>query len=424
MRAGVRFLMVVVAVSVIVLFLGPYDRTLFCFDGEPAQVPGVEASRIDKAIKDLMSKYSIPGGTLAVMKDGRLTYAQGYGFADASTRVHAEPGTLFRIASVSKSITAVAVLKLADEGKLSLDDKMSEIIWDYIPPTGFDIRLVDITVRDLLRHSGGWVSATAGDPQFMSLEIAARLKSPPPPSPQTVVRYWFTRDLQFDPGRRHSYSNFGYNVLGRIIETLTRQSYESYVNSTILMPLGIRRMQIGASLKEQRAKGEGVYHANAGDPLVDSVFPSLGKVQHAYGGWSHEALDAHGGWIASAIDLMRFVRGVEGSGGQPKLLSEKILKEMVAYQNLPGQSPDHYYALGWVVDGAGTASEQWSHTGALEGSNAALMVRQINGVSYAVIFNALPADFITFFDELIEVLKEEIGSITMWPDTDLFPRFP
>jgi len=419
--SGIRFttLLVVPILAAFLLITTPH--LAYCLD----DAPRAEFARIDKAMRDLMSTYAIPGGTLAVMKDGRLVHTRGYGYADAQTKERAEPGTLFRLASVSKSITAVTVLKLVDDGTFSLDDKLSAVIPDYMPQSDFDPRLLDITVRDLLRHSGGWVSATAGDPQFLSLGIAAYLKCPSPPSPQTVVRVWFHQRLQRDPGTHYAYSNFGYNVLGRIIETTTHQSYESHVNSVILMPLGIRRMQIGSSLKEQRAKGEGVYHANAGAPLVDSVFPALGKVPKAYGGWSHEALDAHGGWIASAIDLMRFVRGVEGSGGQTRILSDKMLKEMVTDQHIPGQGqkPSHYYALGWNVDDAGTPSEQWSHTGALENSNASLLVRQVNGVSYVVIFNSLPADLATFFDELSAVLKREIGAMTTWPDEDLFPRY-
>jgi CubicO group peptidase (beta-lactamase class C family) len=382
--------------------------------------------RLRFALWKLIHKHDIPGVTVAVMKDGRLVLADGLGWADEESWEPARADTLFRIASVSKSITAVTVLRLVEQGKLHLEDKAFALLPDITPPAGEtpDPRLQAITVRDLLQHSGGWDSSEGGDPQFGSLAIAEALGIPSPPSPRTVVGFWMGQPLQFDPGTRHSYSNFGYNVLGRIIEKITGQSYETHVLSEVLTPLGIRRMRLGASLKEQRARGEGTYHANRGAALVDSVFPALGKVPKAYGGWSHEALDAHGGWIASAVDLLRFVRGVEGSGGQPRLLSDAMLAAMVAYPQGLGQAHDHYYALGWDVDDSGKATEQWSHTGALENSNAALLVRQTNGVSYAVVFNALPNDYVGFFDELQKLIKSEVAAVTRWPSRDLFPTIP
>jgi N-acyl-D-amino-acid deacylase len=395
---------------------------------EAARTQEAGIAKLDKVIKGLLHKYQIPGATVAVMKDGRLVYANGYGFSDKAEKVKAKPETLFRIASVSKTITAVATLKLVQEGKLALDDRAFEILDDFHPPAGSepDPRLGLITVKDLLRHSGGWVSQEAGDPQFYSLEIAQAMGTPSPPDPRSVIRFWMGQPLQLDPGTKYVYSNFGYNVLGRIIEKKTGQSYESSALSQVLLPAGIRRMQIGNSLKEQRAQGEGAYHANAGDAPMNSVFPSLGTVPQAYSGWSHEALDSHGGWIASAVDLMRFVRVVEGSGGQPKLLFDETLAEMTQYQGLPGagQSPEHYYALGWNVDFPGTPQEEWSHSGALEGCNATLMTRRIDGISYAVLFNTLPSDFAGFFNELIPGMRATISSVPKWPDKDLFPKYP
>lgn len=384
--------------------------------------------KLDKTVKGTMQKYKIPGATLAVMKDGRLVYAEAYGYSDKEERRKAKPDSLFRIASVSKTITAVATLKLVQEGKLSLDDRAFEILDDIHPLPGEipDPRLGNITVRDLLRHSGGWVTDEAGDPQYMSLAMAEVMGTPSPPDARSVIRCWMGQPLQRDPGTWHSYSNFGYNVLGRILEKKSGQTYESHVLSQILLPAGIRRMQLGNSLKAQRAEGEATYHGNPGAEPVPSVFPSLGQVPQGYGGWSHEALDSHGGWIASAVDLMRFVRAVEGSGGQPKLLSDAMVAEMTMYQGIPGhdQSPQHYYALGWTVESQGTPQEEWGHTGALEESNAALMVRRVDGVAYAVLFNALPADFPGFFGEFIPGMRAAVASVQKWPDKDLFPKYP
>lgn len=395
---------------------------------EPARAERAAIPRIDHAIKGLMRKYEIPGGTVAVMKDGRLVYAAAYGYADKALKGKAKPGTLFRIASVSKTITAVATLKLVQEGKLSLDERVLEVLDDLRPFDGDtpDPRLGTITVRDLLRHSGGWVTAEAGDPQFASLQIAQALGTPSPPDARTVIRFMMGQPLQRTPGTFYSYSNFGYNLLGRILEKRTAQTYEDHILSKVLLPAGVHRMKIGATLKEQRADGEGAYHANAGEPLLDSVYPSLGQVPEAYGGWCHAVLDSHGGWIASGMDLMRFVRVVEGSGGQSKLLSDEMLAQMTAYQGLPGtgQSPEKYYALGWNVEFPGTAREEWSHTGALSGSNATLLVRRADGISYAVLFNSLPAEIGTFFNEFMPGMRAAVESVPKWPDKDLFSKYP
>jgi len=395
---------------------------------EAAPTEHAAVPKVDQAVRGILRKYQIPGATIAVMKDGRLVYTEGYGFSDKAAKEKAKPETLFRIASVSKTITAVATLKLVQEGKLGLDDRAFEILDDLHPPDGMepDPRLAQITVKDLLRHSGGWVTAEAGDPQFASLQIAEALGTPSPPDAGTVIRFMMGQPLQRDPGTWHSYSNFGYNLLGRIIEKKTGQSYESNALGQVLLPAGIRRMRIGGTLKEQRALGEGAYHANPGEPLMDAVFPPLGQVPEAYGGWYHAVLDSHGGWIASAVDLLRFIRVVEGSGGQAKLLTDETLATMTEYQGLPGdgQSPAHYYALGWNVDNPGTPQEEWSHSGALSGSNATLLVRRVDGISYAVLFNALPTEFAAFFNELTPAVRAAINSVSTWPRKDLFAKYP
>ena len=417
----VRFFSILVALFVAV-------STLPALGLEPAATEGAKIAKVDKAVKRILSKYKIPGATIAVMKDGKLVYAGGYGFSDKTAKEKAKPETLLRIASVSKTITAVATLKLAQDGKLRLDDRAFDILDDLHPPDGMepDPRLARITVRDLLRHSGGWVTAEAGDPQFASLQIAAALGTPSPPDARTVIRFMMGQPLQRDPGTQYSYSNFGYNVLGRIIEKKTGQTYENHVLAQVLLTAGIRRMKIGGTLKEHRSLGEGAYHANPGEPLMDAIFPSLGQVPEAYGGWCHQVLDAHGGWIASAMDLLRFVRVVEGSGGQTKLLTDETLAKMTEYQGLPGdgQSPAHYYALGWNVDNPGTPQEEWSHSGALSGSNATLLTRRVDGISYALCFNSLPTDYAGFFNELIPEMRATINAVPKWPDKDLFPKYP
>jgi len=125
-------------------------------------VPGMES--FDRFMTNLMARYNIPGAAVAVVKDGRLVFAHGYGLADKENNQLVQPESLFRIASISKPITAVTVLKLVEEGKLDLDAKVfcapgGSCLLEHLQPlpgrTVLDQRIYNITVRMLLQHSGG-----------------------------------------------------------------------------------------------------------------------------------------------------------------------------------------------------------------------------------------------------------------------------
>src|SRR5258708_6924749 len=184
-----------------------------------------------------LREYGIPGGALAIAKDGRLVLAKGYGLADVDAKTSVEARSLFRIASISKPITAVAILKLAQDGRLDLDAKAFTLL--DIDLGKADARLVDITIRQLLHHTGGWDREKSGDPMFRAFDIASELGVPLPPDPAAIIRFMVRRPLDTDPGAKHAYSNFGYCVLGRVIEKTTGEPYETYARKSILAPMGI-----------------------------------------------------------------------------------------------------------------------------------------------------------------------------------------
>src|SRR5688572_6817044 len=186
----------------------------------------------DQVISDLMKTHKVPGGAVAVVKDGRLVYARGFGYADVENKVTVAPHALFRIASVSKPITAVAILRLVEAGKLELTQKVLPLIPDLQPPAGatMDPRWQNITILNLLQHTGGWDRDKPGgfDPMFRPSTAAAAVGAPAPASGETVIRYMLGQPLDFDPGTKYVYSNFGYTILGRIIERVSGMSYENY----------------------------------------------------------------------------------------------------------------------------------------------------------------------------------------------------
>ena len=250
----------------------PQDAPLI----EPRLFPGF--SGFDQLIPKLMSKWNLPGGAIAITKDERLVFAAGYGLADKETGQPVQPDSLFRIGSVSKPITAVAILKLIEDGKLSLDTRAFQFLGHLQPSrkAKVDPRLREVTIRELLYHSGGWDQQKGFDPMGHFREAANTFSVPLPVSAETVIRYMLGQSLDFDPGTRHAYSNFGYCVLGRVIEKASGQSYEDYVCEHLLRPAGITRMRIGRTLADHRYPGEVHYYSAPGVSLVPSALSSRG----------------------------------------------------------------------------------------------------------------------------------------------------
>lgn len=385
-------------------------------------VPALAA--FDRQVVALMARWRIPGGAVAVAKDGRLVLAHGYGRADVEANQPMQPDALFRIASISKPITAAAVLKLVEEGRLDLDAKALRLLEHLRPPEGatVDPRIGDITIRHLLTHAGGWDRDRRGDPMFSPLAgVAARAVGVPEPAEcETIVRFMLSRPLDFPPGTASIYSNFGYCVLGRIIARVTGTSYEDYVKTQVLARAGVTRMRLGRTLPERRAAGEVKYY---GGTTPRSVFPQQsGPVPAPYGGFYLEAMDAHGGWIASAIDLLKFVTALDGSRAGVALLSASTLRVMTARPAYYSADLPTYYAMGWSVRPTG-GDATWWHNGGLAGTTTTL-VRTGTRWSWAALFNARPDNADAFLLDLDRVLSAAAGEVTEWPGRDLFGQYP
>ncbi len=178
---------------------------------------------IDSILSDFIKNKGIKGASVAIAKKGRLVFAKGFGYADEDNNVTVEPKSLFRIASVSKLITAVAIMKLREEGRIDLGSKIfgiNGILNDSIYSHYKDKRVEKITVLHLLNHTAGWDGKRA-DPLFNSLHIAKEMGVDPPATLDQVIYYQLNQKLNYRPGKTYSYSNFGYAVLGKIIEKIT-----------------------------------------------------------------------------------------------------------------------------------------------------------------------------------------------------------
>jgi N-acyl-D-amino-acid deacylase len=386
-------------------------------------------SSFDDLMLSFLRDHKVPGGALAVTRQGKLVYARGFGFADVQNKEPVRPQALFRIASLSKPITAVAILQLVEQGKLKLDDNAFDLLATephLEADAKFDERLRQITIQQLLNHTAGWDRDLSFDPMFRSVTIAETLGTPPPAQPPHIIRYMLGRPLDFAPGQRYAYSNFGYCILGRIIERLAGQSYENHVRDTTLRPLGIRTMQIGHTLPPARAPGEVHYYA-ANDRPARAVVGAPGQpVPQPYGAWYLEAMDAHGGWIASAPDLVKFAAAFD-TPESCRLLKMQSITQMFARPPGPaGHDPDGkpkaaYYACGWMVRPVGNAGQAntW-HTGQLAGTST-LLVRRHDGLDWAVLFNtdADPAGQ-SLAAAIDPLLHRAADAVKQWPEYDLF----
>jgi CubicO group peptidase (beta-lactamase class C family) len=397
-----------------------WTAALCCAQG--GRVTGVVTPQLagfDKLMLLMLDRYNVEGAALAVARDGRLVLAHGYGMADREGAKAVQPDSLFRIASLSKPFTATAVLKLVEKGRLRLDDRAFAILGLAEPA---DARIAGITIRQLLLHAGGWDRAKSFDPMFIPQRAAQAVGGKAPASCETVIRYMLKQPLDFDPGSRAAYSNFGYCVLGRVIEKVTGQSYEADVREEVLAPAGITRMRIGHSLLKDRAPGEVRYYDVTGATKVPTVFPAhAGLEPRPYGGFFLEAMDSHGGWIASSVELARFLTHVGGTA-QPPLLQPGTVAQMVERPDARiAVSPDAWYALGWQVRKVAKGTNWW-HTGALPGTTS-LMVRTAEGMCWAVLFNGSPRALDRMLADVDAGLWKAARAVKLWPEHDLFMQY-
>ncbi len=375
----------------------------------------IETQGVDSIISKFMDKRNIKGASVAITHKGKLVYAKGFGYADMATGELADPSHLFRIASVSKLITAVAVLKLVEEKKMDLNDPVfgdKGILNDSVFLNYKDQRVEKITVEHLLNHTSGWNTRYA-DPVFRSLSIAREMNVDPPADINTIIQYSLKQRLDHYPGSKYSYSNLGYSILGKVIEKVTDMDYEAYVQFAILHPLGIHDMHIGKNYYIQKYPNEVRYYEpdNAGQCYAYDGSGDL--VPMSYGGNNIELLGAAGGWVASPAELMKLILAIDGFDSRPDILRNETIEYMTASGKRSRK------LIGWRgTDGYGT----WWRTGTLSGSSA-LVMRHKNEINWVVLFNTSITKQSSIHNELSRTMFTALRTVDEWPDQDLFNKY-
>jgi N-acyl-D-amino-acid deacylase len=382
----------------------------------------------DDAISAFVEEQKIPGCAMAITREGKLVYARGFGYADPDKKEKFEPNSLCRLASVSKTLTGPAILKLVEQDKLKLDDKALDYI--KLEPVGkLDARWPKITIRHLLQHTAGWDRDRSPDFTGRPGDAATALRVPQPVTSVQLARYVLGRPLDFDPGAKFVYANAGYLMLGRVIETVTRGAYDAFVKKELLAPLGITYMQMGREMPENRARNEVHYYDRKKQKGACLYPPRRGQVVPVMdGAFNYEAHDSFGGWLASAVDLVRYASSFDDPEKSPILKASSIETMFErpdgAAGNEGGQPRPTYYGCGWSV--RPLTVNKWNawHEGLMPGSCAAVYRYGAVGVCWAVVFNMDLTPQNTPLSMAFEGVFGQAGAkVTAWPDKDLFPMY-
>lgn len=380
---------------------GPTDPSLAAFD---------------TTIEQHMRARGITRGSLAVMRDGRLVHSRGYTLAPAGT-VTTKPNDMFRIANVSQPLTALGIMKLVEEGRLGLNDLVAPLLG----LSGMqDARWNQMTVDHLLTHTGGTNIRRWFDPLFRDQQISSTLGVPLPIATSDIIDYMVqTQNLSHTPGSYTSVSNFGYCLLGRVIEQVTGRDYEDWMLDEVLSPLGLGSMRTGSSLLDGAIANEVNYVDTTGTTWASVMGPgSDPMVEAPYGRFNLENMDSTLGWVGSAADLVRFAGQIDPNRPNP-ILSQIFTNGLWLRPQHVSSTSTSWWSRGWVVEEVpGTSrTEKWI-SGSLDGTYSFLL-KGADGVDIAVVFNQRSSSSLPPSADIHDELRLAAASVTSWPTHDL-----
>lgn len=339
-----------------------------------------EMHNMDSIMCRYMKRWELNGAQLAVSRNDSLIYVKGYGWADSDRNVPMEPNNIMRIASVSKLVTAVGIMKLREMGRVRLSDKVfgpAGILNDTTYTNVIrDKRYFDITVEQLLRHKAGF-NNYAGDPVSSTRYIMMQNHLTEPPTHHQLLRILLKRHLGYTPGAARCYSNLGYIILSMIIEKRSGMSYEQFMQRKVLRPAGCFDFHIAGTYYRDRRPNEVRYYMHGGSEPVYEYNNSGRKVEKCYGDTDIPRLSGAGAWAASAAELCRFIASIDGCSVVPDVISLSSVKTMT--QQMPGGD----FSLGWNFTPVG---KPWVRTGSLAGTSA-LVMRYPDGQCWILITN-------------------------------------
>jgi len=350
------------------------------------KISAAERQAMQAVAEAFMDKFRVPGLAVAIARQGELVYNEAFGFSDPQQKQSLSPSNLFRIASVTKPITSVGIFTLVEKGKVHLEETVfgaGGILANDYGTQPYKPFIREVSVEHLLTHSaGGWPNDDS-DPMFRFPQMGhAELIS-------------WTLDnlpLQHPPGEHYAYSNFGYCVLGRIIEKMAQVPYEQFIRQEVLGRCGVDQMRISGNTLAERAPGEVAYSGQNGeDPYSMNV----------------RRMDSHGGWLASASDLVRVAVNIGGIKAEPGLLRPRSLTSMFTPGAASSPADEVRYAHGWNVreNGRGNC---W-HGGSLPGTTS-ILVRTARGFCWSALTNTRVEGIDLALDRMVWDMTRQVKS--------------
>ncbi len=328
----------------------------------PVFVPQLRADAVDDLVNAELARQQIPGVALAVMKEGKLAKAAGYGLANVEEKIPVRPETVFRIASVGKQFIATGILLLVEDGKLTLDDRLGTLL-DDAPPAW-----APLTVRQLLSHTSGLVRESPGYlPILRQPDIA-------------VIRAAYPLPLQFTPGEKYQYSNVGYFTLAEIIRRKGGRPWPEFIVARVFRPAQLDAT--GTTDQPPRGPRATGYAGKEGKwtPVTDAL-----------------AVRPSGAFHSTVLDLARWDRVLDGDA----VLKPSSRNEMWTRIRLNDGST-HDYGLGWAVTAKG-GRDMIRHGGSQSGFRTEYLRFPKERVTVIVLANADEAKPAVFAERVAEL---------------------
>lgn len=318
-------------------------------------VPAGRVTELDGIVQQHMRGPGAVGISVAVALGDEMLYEKAHGFADLEFAINADEETLFRIGSVTKQFTAASILKLAERGKLSIDDPLTRFLPDY-PTHGHEI-----TLRHLLTHTSGIKSYTDLGPEW-AMNMARELPD------EELVALWKDKPLDFQPGERWRYSNSGYYLLGMVVAKVSGQSPGEFLREAFLDPLKLTRTRYDSNEEVILNRAQGYAFEN--DAFRNDAL--LGVSQPG----------AAGAMLASAGDLVRWQQAlVSGRALKPESYEEMTLPFLL------NDGHETQYGMGLQLDQRDGRRRVW-HGGGINGFNSVLLYYPDAKLHVAVISNS------------------------------------
>lgn len=330
----------------------------FSVSGVLAQKTPTDEKQLNEKIDNYLKQYFKevnPGGSVLIAKNNKVLYKRGFGIADLEMNVANNPATVFRLGSITKQFTAIAILQLVEKGQLSLQDSVQKFIIDF-PAKGHPI-----TVEHLLTHTSGikeFLAMDHSDPFVLRREF----------SPKEIIDFFMNEPLEFTSGTQYSYSNSGYIILGYIIENITGEPYAKYIGENLLLPSGMKNTYYAdyRAVIPHRAKGYQVWN----ERYINSEFISM-SIPYAAGGL-----------LSTVEDLFLWHKALYNN----QLLKKDFLeKAFTPFKLTNGYNAP--YGFGWFLNNEIAGKKTIEHSGRISGFNTTQIYIPEEDIFVAVLMN-------------------------------------